>query len=134
MAGAVGSLLDRLEVWDLRRNQLVAGIQEGEADSISAIAFSPGGDILAVGLMAGRVHFWGLSAGGRPGSALIARRLHPLNTLWLPDQHTGIDALTFDQQGDRLLASNFSSGYVLPGSPAAWLTVAKHRLGIPGSW
>lgn len=90
---ATGDHEGRLLLWDLKRGKLVWMFNEGQ--SIRSLAFSPQGDLLAVGTESGQIWLWPVGA--------------TYQTDILDDHHAPVRALAFSPDGSQL-ASGDDSG------------------------
>ncbi|MGB3309306.1 MAG: WD40 repeat domain-containing protein [Nodosilinea sp.] len=92
---ATGDHEGRLLLWDLSRGKLVWMFDEDQAQGVRSLAFSPQGDLLAVGTETGKIWLW------------------PVGTTYqtdvLNDHQVAVGALAFSPDGSQL-ASGDDSG------------------------
>lgn len=85
-----------LRVWDMERGTDVQQVPFDRQDGLPiSVAFSPAGNLLAVGTTAGRVHFWEVQPGGK---------MTPVHTREV--EGGNITSLAFRADGKQLAVSN----------------------------
>jgi WD40 repeat protein len=94
---ATGDHEGRLLLWEVSRGRLVQVLNDGESQAIHALAFSPDGDMLAVGTDTGQIWLWPVG-GSAQADALF-------------DHQAPVRALAFSPDGTGL-ASGDDSGQV----------------------
>ncbi len=119
---------DRIEIWHLWRQELIARIVEHDYDQIWCLAFSPDGRTLAVGLMGGMLHLWDIS-GDESDKPRHVRRLNPRYSLQVANVDQALRSISFSPDGDHIFVTNSEGVYTVPGSPTVWRKLARQRLG-----
>ncbi len=108
---ATGDPEGRLLLWDLNRGKLVWMFDEGQSQGVQSLAFSPQGDLLAVGTETGQIWLW--PVGETYQTDILDHHQAPVNALaFSPD---GSQLASGDESGRLCLwevASGFKQGHL----------------------
>jgi hypothetical protein len=108
---ATGDPEGRLLLWDLNRGKLVWMFDEGQGQGVRSLAFSPQGDLLAVGTETGQIWLW--PVGATYQTDILDHHQAPVNALaFSPD---GSQIASGDESGQLCLwevAAGFGQGHL----------------------